>query len=156
MKKILIVCVVGILFLTACSFNAMNALYADNKKIASDNNSYNLNSIEQKIDEQTFTGNVEFEGMDTIWEYEANGNEEVDIEYLLSLTQGSAKLVLILPDGTITPIVENTNRSEVKELALSPLSLKEGRNRIKLVAKDKANIRFEVHIEAGEFLELGM
>lgn len=156
MKKILILCMVGILFLTACSFNTMNALYGDNKKIASTSNTYNLNSNEQEINQQTFTGNIEFEGMETIWEYEAKEDAQLEIEYLLSLTQGAAKLVLISPDGTVTPIVENTNKSEVKELARSPLGIKRGNNRIKLVAKNKANIRFEVHIEEGEFFELGM
>lgn len=44
----------------------MGLIYSNQKKIASDNNSYNLDVKEQQIDEHKFTGNIEFEGMDTI------------------------------------------------------------------------------------------
>lgn len=62
-KKTLAVVFIMMLVLTGCS---MGLIYSNQKKIASDNNSYNLDVKEQQIDEHKFTGNIEFEGMDTI------------------------------------------------------------------------------------------
>lgn len=157
MKKILSFCLVTILLLAGCSTGSKNALYTDDKAIASDTNNFNLNKEEQKIEGQTFTGKVEFEGMDTIWVYEAKEDLELNIAYTLKLAKGIAKLVLISPDGTLTPIVEVSDKAtELDQLAKSPLPLKTGENRIKLVAKDKAEIEFEISIEEGEFSKLGL
>lgn len=62
------------------------------KKIASRGNSYNLNVKEQKIDGQKFTGNVEFEGMGTIWRYKIEEDCEMDMQYLLKLSSGKGKI----------------------------------------------------------------
>ena len=153
MKKALAVVFIMILALTGCS---MGSIYSNEEKIAGDTNSYNLDVIEQKIDGHKFTGNIEFEGMDTIWKYQAEEDSLIDITYLIKLTSGKAKLVLISPDGDVVEIVENTDKSDLTETSTTPLSLKKGENRIKLVAKDNAKISFEIGIEVGDFLELGM
>ena len=153
MKKVLAVIFIMTLVLTGCS---MGSIYSNEEKIAGDTNSYNLDVIEQKIDGHKFTGNIEFEGMDTIWKYQAEEDSLIDITYLIKLTSGKAKLVLISPDGDVVEIVENTDKSDLTEASTTPLSLKKGENRIKLVAKDNAKISFEIGIEVGDFLELGM
>lgn len=153
MKKALAVVFIMMLVLTGCS---MGAIYSNEKKIASDNNSYNLDVKEQKIDGNKFTGNIAFEGMDTIWKYQAEKDSLIDITYLIKLTAGKAKLVLISPDGDVVNIVETTDKSDLMEASTTSLSLKKGENRIKLVAADNAKISFEIGIEVGDFLELGM
>lgn len=153
MKKALAVVFIMMLVLTGCS---MGAIYSNEKKIASDNNSYNLDVKEQKIDGNKFTGNIAFEGMDTIWKYQAEEDSLIDITYLIKLTAGKAKLVLISPDGDVVNIVETTDKSDLMEASTISLSLKKGENRIKLVAADNAKISFEIGIEVGDFLELGM
>lgn len=45
-------------------------IYSNEKKIASDTNSYNLDVKEQEIDGHKFTGNIEFESIDTIWKHQ--------------------------------------------------------------------------------------
>lgn len=109
------------LVLTGCS---MGLIYSNQKKIASDNNSYNLDVKEQQIDEHKFTGNIEFEGMDTIWKYHAREDSLIDITYLIKLTKGKAKLVRISPDRDVVDIVESTDKSDLMEALTSPLSLK--------------------------------
>lgn len=153
MKKALAVVFIMMLVLTGCS---MGSIYSNEKKIASDNNSYNLDVKEQKIDGNKFTGNIEFEGMDTIWKYQAEEDSLIDITYLIKLTAGKAKLVLISLDGDVVDIVENTDKSDLMEASTTSLSLKKGENRIKLVAADNAKISFEIGIEVGDFFELGM
>lgn len=153
MKKALAVVFIMMLVLTGCS---MGSIYSNEEKIASDNNSYNLDVKEQKIDGHKFTGNIEFEGMDTIWKYQAEEDSLIDITYLIKLTAGKAKLVLISPDGDVIDIVEITDKSDLMEASTTSLSLKKGENRIKLVATDNAKISFEIEIEVGDFFELGM
>ena len=71
MKKVFIV-VLCMCLLTGCTVNPMVAIYNNNKMIASDTNSYNLNEVKQTLEEGHFTASVEkMEGMDTIWVFEA-------------------------------------------------------------------------------------
>lgn len=143
------------LVLTGCSSGKISSIYNDDKEIASVNNSYNLNDSEQQIDNQKFTGTVEFEGMDTIWKFDSENDVEIDMTYLLKISQGKAKLVLISPDGTLTTLIETNKDSEVEDYAVNTLFIKEGVNKIKLVAADKANIEFDINIDYGTFSELG-
>lgn len=133
----------------------MNLIYSNDKKIANDSNSYNLTDDKQNIDGQIYTGEFEFEGMDALWTYKTEQDCKIDISYLLSLSRGKAKLVLITPDGAVTNIVENTDNSKQNELTTTSLSLLKGENRIKLVAANKAQIELEVKIDEGDFEKLG-
>lgn len=155
MKKV-IICVVIVMLFSACSNNPMNSLYTNDKKISSDSNSYNLNDETQNIEGQKYSGSYEFEGMDTLWKYEVERDCEIDISYLLTVTKGKAKLVLISPDGTLTTITENVDNSKQNGLDNISLSLQKGENRIKLIAANKAHIEIEVQINEGEFEKLGM
>lgn len=154
MKKILL-CLLLVLLLSGCSNNSMNLVYTNDKEIANDSNSYNLTDDKQNIDGQVYTGEFEFEGMDTLWTYETDQDCKIDISYLLSLSRGKAKLVLITPDGAVTNIVENTNNSKKDKLTTISLSLLKGENRIKLIAANKAQIELEVQIDQGDFEKLG-
>ncbi len=154
MKKILL-CLLLVLLLSGCSNNSMNLVYTNDKEIANDSNSYNLTDDKQNIDGQVYTGEFEFEGMDTLWTYETDQDCKIDISYLLSLSRGKAKLVLITPDGAVTNIVENTDNSKQDELTTVSLSLLKGENRIKLIAANKAQIELEVQIDQGDFEKLG-
>lgn len=149
-------CILLVLILSGCSNNSMNTLYSNDKKIASDSNSFNLNSDKQSIDGQAYNGKLEFEGMDTLWKYKADKDYKIDISYLLSVAKGKAKLVLIYPDGTVTNIEENTDKAKPNELSTTSLTLLKGENRIKLVGANKAQIDLEVKISEGEFEKLGM
>lgn len=159
MKKLILLFLAMLFVLTGCftgAINDMGEIYSNDEKISSDTNTYNLNYIKnQTIDMQRFVGDIEFDGMDTIWKYNAEKDIEIDMSYLLTLSQGTAKLVLIQPDGTVVNITETTKDSDITELQVASLSLKEGENRIKLVAKNKARISFEFIIEMGDFFEFG-
>lgn len=156
MKKLIMSILILVLALTGCSANSMNSLYDNDEEIASENNSFNLNEEEQTINVQQLKGNVEFEGMDTIWTYEADEDVDIDITYLLKVSNGKAKLVLISPDNNTTLIVESTNESELKDYATNTLQIKKGINRIKLVAGKNTISEFDISIPNGRFEELGM
>lgn len=81
---------------------------------------------------------------------------DVDITYLLKVSNGKAKFVLISPDNTTTLIVESNNESELKDYATNTLQIKKGINRIKLVAGKNTISEFDISIPNGRFQELGM
>ncbi|MEW8960172.1 MULTISPECIES: hypothetical protein [Peptostreptococcaceae] len=155
-KRIIItVCLLSSLIISGCGFNYMSYLYYNDKEISSDTNSFSLNDESQTIDNQSYVGKIEFEGMDTIWEFNSETNTEVEISYLLSVTKGKAKLVLIKPDGDLETIVENKNNTKKSKMNSTKLSITKGENRIKLVAQDNAQIELEINVSNGELSKLG-
>ncbi|GAA4653148.1 hypothetical protein GCM10023142_02860 [Anaerocolumna aminovalerica] len=156
MKKLVSIVAIALLVLTGCTSNLMNSIYNNEEKITSDTNSYNLNEAEQKIEEQKFSGTIEFEGMDTIWTFNSEEDTEIDMTYLFKVSRGKAKLVLISPDETLTTLIETTKNSDAKDYAVNQIPIKKGLNRIKLVAANNAKIEFDININYGTFDELGM
>lgn len=117
-KKILwVIMILLVLGLSGCRTNPMLAVYNDDSKIASDSNSYNLINDEQSIENQNYEGSIEkFEGMDTIWTYDAMEDITLDMAYQVSVHTGKMKLVLIAPDDTLTTIVEVTPKTTMKNI----------------------------------------
>ncbi|MDU6264408.1 MAG: hypothetical protein E6600_07865 [Anaerocolumna aminovalerica] len=87
MKKLVSIVAIALLVLTGCTSNLMNSIYNNEEKITSNTNSYNLNEAEQKIEEQKFSGTIEFEGMDTIWTFNSEEDTEIDMTYLLKFPE---------------------------------------------------------------------
>lgn len=86
-------------------------------------------------------------GMDTIWKYHADEDRTLQMHYDLNVTNGKAKLVLITPDDTITPLAEQDSAGQAPETTVSSdtetpsaestteLNLKKGVNRIRIVCE---------------------
>ena len=94
--------------------------------------------------------------MDTIWTYEADKDMELDMKYLLNVTSGKLKLVLITPDSSVTNLIEATKESDMLDYSINTLKIKKGINRIKIVADKNTSLKFNISIPNGEFKELGM
>jgi hypothetical protein len=154
-KLITICCIVVILLSTGCGANYMSSLYSKDDKIASDTNSFTLDKKEQAVDGQAYSGKLKFEGMDTIWEYNAEDDIEIELSYLLLVKKGKAKLVLINPVGELETIVKNEDNSIQEDMETIKVSLKKGENRIKLVAADKAEIELKLNVSEGELNNVG-
>lgn len=84
-------------------------------------------------------------GMDTIWKYQADEDQVLQMHYNLDVTDGKAKLVLITPDDTIVTLAEQDS-SMFQECAsqetgtpppesTAELTLKKGTNRIRIVCE---------------------
>ena len=156
-SKYLLIFIFLTILLVGCSKNNINSIYNDNEKIASDINIYKLNIKEQSIEGQEFKGVIKkMEGLDTIWTYEADKDMELDMKYLLNVTSGKVKLVLISPDNSVTSLIERSKGSEVADYATNVLQIKKGLNTMKIVAKDNASFEFDIRIPKGEFKELSM
>lgn len=150
---------IGVLLITACliagcGMNPMLAVYDDNVKIASDSNTYNLINYEQVQEDLHFTASVEkMEGMDTVWVFDAEEDTIVDITYLLNVSSGKMKLVLINPEKEVSIIVECD--SEMAEPVQDTLEIKKGNNRIKIVASENTQFDMDMTLSASGLKELG-
>lgn len=140
------------LILTGCG---MNSLYSNESKISSDTNSFNLNEEQQRVDNQEYIGQLEFEGMDTIWTYDAKEDINVEISYKLSVTEGKAKLVLVHPEGRLETITENKENKIQEQEENITLALERGSYRIKLVGANKAQIDLSFKASAGNLHTVG-
>ena len=155
MKRVMVTgCIILALIISGCSINT-KSVYSNTNKISSNTNSFNLNNENQSIENHSYVGKLEFEGMDTIWTYNAEKNEEVEISYLLSVTKGKAKLILINSNEELETIIENKDNVQPTDMNSMILSLTEGENRIKLVAQDNAQIELKVNISKGELTKVG-
>lgn len=156
-KKYIIVIAIVSMFLIGCSKNYMTSIYDNNEKISSDTNSFNLDIKEQSIEDQQFKGQIKkIEGMDTVWSYESEEDKLLDITYLINVTSGKLKLVLISPDNSVTNIIEQTEKSDMTNSATNNLDIKKGLNRIKIVGDKDTVADLDIKIIQGDFKELGM
>lgn len=141
---------------TACSFNPMLAVYDDDSKIASKSNTYNAINCNGNIDGTTYEVTAErFEGMDTVWDYDAKEDENVELTYSVSLYSGKMKLVLIAPDDSLTTIAEITSKTDTDNVSTYTLDLKKGINRIKVVSGKDTRLDMELSVPVGAFHGLG-
>ena len=137
-----------------CSTNPMIAIYDNEQKIASDTNSYNLDEVEQTLENGHFVASAEkMEGMDTIWTFESEDEKSVDITYSINVTSGKLKMVLINSNGEVHVISECDY--EMDEPIQEILDVGKGNNRIKIVAGKNTKFDIDISIPEGEFKELG-
>lgn len=110
----------SILSLAGCSGLGAGA-YNNEKSIASDVNSYNLNNVTQSNEGDTFSAQVEkMEGMDTIWDCSADAALETELSYDITLYSGKVKLALISPDEEVTTLVELDSEKGADDSSASP------------------------------------
>ena len=93
--------------------------------------------------------------MDTIWEFDADETEEVNISYSLTVTAGRAKLVYVSPDRTVTTLVECIADGKNEQSASETIEVEEGENRIRLVGAEGTSLEYEFTADAGEVKTFG-
>lgn len=152
MYKLISLFVIAILLGSGCTAQNTKNIYNDITQIASLTNAYSIEQQpqEQKCDDGKLSCSITFDGMDTVWDFDANADCTIDISYQLDVTKGKAKFVLITADGNTKTIVEKTEKSKQSNVTAKKLKLPEGYNRIKLVAEENSQISFELQIEQGE------
>jgi len=154
-KKMFGATLIAVCLITGCATNPMAAVYDDDQKIASETNTYNLDKVDQTTENGHFTASVEkMEGMDTIWDWDAEEDTTLDITYTLNVLSGKAKLVLINSKGELSIIAECD--TEMTEPIQSILNAEKGNNRIKIVADENTKFDIDISISEGDFNNLGM
>ena len=146
-KKLGIIFLCVVILLTGCASSDASSVYDNDRKIASQSNTYNKVNYEMSENNGTITLSCEvFEGMDTIWSYTASEDMKVNIRYSLKVDNGKAKLVQILPDGALETIVEVTDETEEADKVEKTLQLKKGKNRIKIIGGEDTAVKLELTI----------
>lgn len=154
--KDVMIAILIIYSLTACASNSMVEVYDNDSRIASSSNSYNIINVTQSIEEQKYKGSVEkFEGMETVWIYDASEDETVELTYHATVDSGKMKLVLITPDNSLVTIAEITSKTKLDDCQKYAINLKKGKNRIKVVGEKNTKFDMELSIPVGELSELG-
>ncbi len=140
----------------SCNSNSFSELYDDEARLASKSNTYSLANDQQSTDGTTCTVSAEeFEGMDTLWSYEAKETETIELTCQLTVYSGKLKLILIAPDNSITTITEVTSETKTSGLQTFCITLPAGENRMKVVGDSDTRFELELSVPVGEFLELG-
>lgn len=156
MRRTLAFLLIAALLCACVGCGGASASYDDEAQIAEQSNTYDLSEVQQAIGGNSFAANVTFEGMDTLWGYEAPADGQIQITHQLRTKTGRAKLVLVTPDGACTTIVENADHSEPLTPSTTAANVQVGYNRIRLVADGDAQIELQLQIDCGNFVPLGM
>jgi len=156
MRKIIVLFIFcfTVVLLSGCETD-LNAIYDDDTKIAksadghlSQMSVYSRNDNEFNMFAQAFTG------AKTVWSYTAKNDGDVTFSYSLSVSDGGdAKLVLITPDDEVIILAENADNTESDEMQSQTVSLKKGKNRIKVVGYDNPKLNLVLSVDAGELAD---
>lgn len=134
--------------LTGCSNDFAERQYDSNAKIAESEDRYaKSGSVLNRYDDRVDMTVEMFDGRQTVWSKEYNQNQDVEIELTFTIVSGKAKLVHVDDDGNVSTIVECTSDSGVEQMTTYTVSMKEGRNRLKIVGYDCQYIDFSMKIK---------
>lgn len=139
-----------VMVMTGCALNTGARVYDNEKALSGQANSYNLVNYKGSHSGDMVGGSAKLlEGVDTIWEYDADETEEAEITYSLNVTSGKAKLVYVDPDGNVSLIVE-CSEEDGAQSGTESVAVKEGRNRIRLVGAQGTGLEYEFAADKGE------
>lgn len=125
--------------------------YDDSSKISSSADSWSVNNSNQSVSNGKYSGTMKLSGYGTVWTYTADKDEEITAEYKLNVKSGKAKFALITPDKNVSVLVENENKSSEGNLVVP---VRKGKNRVKLVGLNKADVEAEFKTDKGELSEI--
>lgn len=134
--------------LTGCNNDFAERQYDSNAKIAESEDHYaKSGSVLNRYDDRVDMTVEKFDGRQTVWSKEYSENQDVEIELTLTLVSGKVKLVHIDDDGNVSTIVECTSDSGIEQTTTYTVSMKDGRNRLKIVGYDCQDIDFSMEIK---------
>ncbi len=142
----------ALVLMAGCGSEAdLSALYGDDAKIAkSADSSFADLSVYGGSDGELSMYAQGFTGTKTLWRYTAEKDGDVTFSYSLSVDKGAkAKLVLISPDGGVTVLLENTDNAVAGEIQSQTISVKKGKNRIKIVGYEETGIDLVLRADVG-------
>ncbi len=128
----------------------MAEIYDNAEKLANNFSSYRMENAEQTIDGMRMSGTFEkLNGMVMFWTYEPAEDTVADIRYLLKVSAGKVKLVLVDGNNRIETVAEMTRQEKMEGSEAVTLSIRAGYNRLKLVGTQDAVVEFDIEMNAG-------
>lgn len=149
MKRAIILLVVSIcLFMTGCSNEFAQREYDSVEKISQKEDHYaKENSVFNSIEGGYALTVSKFDGNETLWSTILEEDQNMAIDFSFCLSAGQAKLVHIDADGTVTTIMECVPESSTDGFVTKTVSLKSGKNRIKIVGYDCEDVELKMIFE---------
>lgn len=131
--------------LAGCSNEFAEREYnSDNKIAQSDDHYAKQSSVFNPIDGGYSLVVSKFDGRETLLTETFDEDKEIEVQVKLSLSKGIVKIVHVDEEGNVTTILECTPDSSTDEYVTPIVSVKEGRNRIKIVGYDCEDIDMEL------------
>lgn len=125
------------LFMTGCGNDFAEQEYNSNEMISKVEDHYaKEGSIFNPI-EGGYTLTVsKFDGRETLWSETIEENQDIEIDFSFSLSEGKAKIVHIDAEGNVTTVIECSPATATDGYVTKTVSLKSGNNRLKIVGYD--------------------
>lgn len=138
MKKMkLLLLILLCLFMTGCSNEFAEKEYDSDKKIVKTEDRYaKENSVFNPIDGGYSLTVSKFDGRETLWTDTVEEEQDIEIDFSFTLSQGQAKIVHIDAEGNVTTVMECSPETSTEEFTTKTVSLKSGKNRLKIVGYD--------------------
>lgn len=135
------------LALSACGLSFTEADYDSAAAITGVDKYTRTLCVSNKLNDSYYCTADTFKGIDTVWSKNFSQDAVITVDIALSISAGKAKIVHIDADGTVTTLVECTEEAKEKDETKS-LSVKSGRNRLKLVILDGRDLNITVSVSA--------
>lgn len=142
MKKLKIILISLLcLIMTSCSNEFAKREYDSNEKISQIADHYAKEVSVFKSIEGGYSLTVsKFNGRETLWEETVEENQDMKIDFSFTLTKGKAKIVYIDDEDNVTTVIECTPETSTDGFVTKTVSLKSGKNRLKIVGYDCEDI----------------
>ncbi|MBQ8823336.1 MAG: hypothetical protein IJZ82_11890 [Lachnospiraceae bacterium] len=136
------------LFLAGCNNEFAKQEYDSAEKIAQEGDRYAKEmSVFNPIEGGYSLTVSKFDGRETLWTKNLKEAQDVEIDFLFSLSAGQAKLVHVDADGNVTTVLECSPETSAEELVTKTVSLKSGKNRLKIVGYDCEEVELQMLFE---------
>ncbi len=133
------------LLLTGCSNEFAKKEYNDDEAIAKEANRYaKVMSVFNTIEGGYSLTVSEFDGRETLWTENVKEEQDIQVDLSFSLSKGQAKLVHIDEEDNVTTIMECTPENLTDGYVEKTISLKPGKNRLRIVGYDCEDIDLQI------------
>ena len=131
--------------LTGCGNEFAKQEYNDAEKIAQIEDSYAKdNSVFNPIDGGYSLTVSKFNGRQTLWRKTLEKSAEIEIQFVFSISSGSAKVVYFDCNNNVTVFIECSQYISTVQTATKTVSLTSGLNRLKIVGYDCKDIDLKI------------
>ena len=131
--------------MTACSNEFARLEYESDEKISRKEDHYSkTGSVSHSTDKEYSLKVSKFNGRQTIWNRRYGKDQQLEADISFRLSEGLAKIVHIDGEGNVTTIIECAPESSTDGFVTKTVSLKKGRNRLKIVGYDCKDIQLEM------------
>lgn len=136
-KKISLLVVLLCLLMTGCNNRFAESEYDSAEKISQKEDRYaKETSVFNTIEGGYSLVVSKFDGRQTLWSSILKENQDMEIEFSLSISEGQVKIVHIDEDDNITTLIECAPESSTDGFVTKTVLLKSGENRLKIVGYD--------------------